>query len=204
MSLLRRARGRDDEGAARWIVVGLGNPGDRYERTRHNAGAVVVDELLRRNSASFRRHKTGCLVAEAGAGDGRYVLARPVSYMNESGRPVAQLVRWYKASPDRLIVVHDEIDIPFGDIRVKWGGGTAGHNGLRSIAAHLGTNDFARVRFGVSRPGGHREAADHVLAEFSNSERRSLPDLISTAADVVERILEVGVERTMNEVNTRT
>lgn len=196
-------RGRPDSDDSRWIIVGLGNPGSRYEKTRHNAGALVIDELLQRNSASFKRHKSGCLVAEVGFGDSRMVLARPTSYMNESGRPLRELVRWYKSSPDHLVVVHDEIDIPFGEVRIKSGGGTAGHNGLKSIGSHLGTKDFVRVRVGVSRPGGSREAADHVLSEFSGAERRELPEILSRAADAAERITEAGVERAMNEVNTR-
>src|ERR687894_688369 len=106
-------RGRPESSDSRWIVAGLGNPGPRYEKTRHNVGALVVDELLERNDASFKRHKSGCLVAEAGFGEGRIVIARPISYMNESGRPLRELVRWYKSAPDRLVVVHDEIDIPF-------------------------------------------------------------------------------------------
>ena len=184
--------------------MGLGNPGDRYERTRHNAGAMVIAELAGRERLSLKRHKTGCLVAETGIGDRRLVLTRPTAFMNESGRQVAQLVRWYKAPPDRVVVVHDEIDIPFGDIRIKLGGGTAGHNGLRSVASHLGSNDFARVRFGVSRPRGRQDPADYVLLEVSGAERKDLEHLIARAADAVERIVETSVERAMNEVNTRS
>lgn len=183
--------------------MGLGNPGARYERTRHNAGVFVIEELLERNGTSFKRHKSGCVVAETGTGEQRMVLARPMSYMNESGRPVRELVRWYKVPTEHLLVVHDEIDIPFGQVRVKLGGGTAGHNGLNSVASHLGTKEFARVRIGVSRPRGTKEAADYVLSEFSSAERRELDDIVGRAADAVERITEVGLERAMNEVNTR-
>ncbi len=136
-------------------------------------------------------------------GGRRVVLARPLSYMNESGRPTGQLVRYYKVPVERLIVLHDEIDIPFGEVRVKSGGGTAGHNGLGSIVNHIGSRDFVRVRVGVSRPRGRREAADHVLARFSRAELKELPDLLERAADAVERVIEVGVERAMNEFNTR-
>ena len=142
-------RGRPDPDGARWIIAGLGNPGPRYEKTRHNAGVLVVEELLRRNQATFKRHKSGCLVAETGFGDTRLVLARPISYMNESGRPLRELVRWYKSAVDHLVVIHDELDIPFGEVRIKFGGGTAGHNGLNSLASHLGSKEFARVRVGV-------------------------------------------------------
>ena len=200
MGLFGRSR---SDGATRWIVVGLGNPGARYERTRHNAGVFVIEELLRRTGVSFKRHKSGCVVAEAGLGDERVVFARPMSYMNESGRPVRELVRWYKQQPERLVVVHDEIDIPFGEIRIKLGGGTAGHNGLNSVASHMGTKDFTRVRIGVSRPRGDRDPADYVLSEFSAAERKQLDDVIGRAADAVERIVEVGIERAMNEINTR-
>ena len=131
------------------------------------------------------------------------MLATPVSYMNESGGPVGRLVRWYKVPPADLVVVHDEIDIPFGEVRIKAGGGTAGHNGLGSLVAHLGTKDFLRVRVGVGRPRGRKAAADHVLDTFSAAERKELPFLLDTAADAVELIVSEGVERAMNEVNTR-
>lgn len=199
MPLFRRAR---DDAPDRTVVVGLGNPGAEYAGTRHNAGARVVELLAERVSGTWKRHKTGCLVAEAQLAGERVVLARPTSYMNESGRPVGSLLRWYKTSPTELIVVHDEIDIPFGEVRIKVGGGTAGHNGLGSLIAHLGTKDFIRVRVGVGRPRG-RGAAGHVLDGFSGAERKELPDLLERAADAVERILEAGTERAMNEVNTR-
>ena len=197
-------RGRPAPDSSRWIIAGLGNPGSRYEKTRHNAGALVVDELGQRNHVSFKRHKSGCLVAEAGFGDNRVVLARPASYMNESGRPLRELARWYKVAPDHLVVVHDELDVTFGEVRVKLGGGTAGHNGLNSIASHLGTNEFPRVRVGISRPRGGRDAADYVLSDFSSAERKELDEVVARAADAAERITEVGVERAMNEVNTRS
>jgi peptidyl-tRNA hydrolase, PTH1 family len=183
--------------------VGLGNPGAEYEGTRHNAGARVVAVLLERTGASLKRHKSGCLVAETTLAGKRSVLATPVSYMNESGGPVGRLVRWYKVPAADLVVVHDEIDIPFGEVRVKAGGGTAGHNGLGSLVAHLGTKDFLRVRVGVGRPRGRKAAADHVLDKFSAAERKELPFLLDAAADAVELILEHGPERAMNEVNTR-
>jgi PTH1 family peptidyl-tRNA hydrolase len=199
--LFRRSEKNGSDG--RWIIVGLGNPGPRYENTRHNVGVQVLELLLERAGASLKSHKSGCLAAETNIAGEKVVLARAMSYMNESGGPVGRLVRWYKAAPDHLIVVHDEIDIPFGEIRVKFGGGTAGHNGLRSLASHLGTNEFIRIRVGVSRPRGQREAADHVLDEFSRAERSELSDILDRAGDAVESIVSNGVERTMNEVNTR-
>ena len=202
MSLFRRSRSR--EVGDRWVVVGLGNPGERYAETRHNVGAMTLDALLERTSTSLKRHKSGCLIADATLAGERTVLARPTAFMNESGRPVRDLAKWYKTPAGNVIVVHDELDIPFGDVRVKNGGGTAGHNGLRSLVSHLGTSDFARVRVGIGRPGADRDAVDHVLARFSSSERRQLPGVLDDAADAVERVLEHGVERAMNDVNTRT
>jgi peptidyl-tRNA hydrolase, PTH1 family len=181
--------------------VGLGNPGQRYARTRHNAGAMVLDELLDRSGAKLKSHKSGCLVAEVTMAGERVVLARPTSYMNESGRPIRELARWYKVEAGDIIVVHDEIDLPFGEVRIKSGGGTAGHNGLGSIVNHLSTKDFTRVRVGVGRPRG--EGVEHVLGEFSGAQRKELPDVIARAADATERILEAGLERAMNETNTR-
>jgi PTH1 family peptidyl-tRNA hydrolase len=201
MPLFRRAR--DEDAPDRTIVVGLGNPGAEYAATRHNAGARVVELLAERSSGTWKRHKSGCLVAEATVAGRRVVLARPTSYMNESGGPVGRLLRWYKTAPADLLVVHDEIDIPFGEVRVKVGGGTAGHNGLGSLVSHLGTRDFVRVRVGVGRPRGRAGAAGHVLDGFSGAERKELPDLVERSAAAVERILEAGVERAMNEVNTR-
>jgi PTH1 family peptidyl-tRNA hydrolase len=200
---LFRRRSSEPPTGARWIVAGLGNPGDRYARTRHNIGAMVIAVLLERVGASLKRHKTGSLVAETTIEGRRVVLARAMSHMNESGRPLGELARWYKTPAERFVAVHDEIDIPFGTVRVKLGGGTAGHNGLRSVESHLGTKDFLRVRVGVGRPRGLGDAVDHVLSEFSASERKELPDVLSKAADAVELIIASGSERAMNEVNTR-
>jgi PTH1 family peptidyl-tRNA hydrolase len=187
----------------RWLIAGLGNPGDRYARTRHNAGAMALEELVGRVGASLKRHKSGCLIAETDISGERAILARPVSYMNESGRPLRALASYFKIPIERTIVIHDEVDLPFGDVRVKSGGGTAGHNGLASVVAHFGSTDFLRVRIGVSRPRGAKDAADHVLDEFSAAERKDLPEIIQRAADAVERIVEAGVDRAMNEFNTR-
>lgn len=201
MALFRRAARPGDED--RWIVVGLGNPGEKYSSTRHNMGAMVIEVLLGRAGASLKSHKSGCAIAETTLSGERVVLARPTTYMNDSGRPVRELARWYKVQPDRLIVVHDELDIPFEEVRVKDGGGTAGHNGLGSIASHLGTRAFVRIRVGIGRPPSRRGAVDHVLDTFSSSERKELPFVIERAADAVESIIADGVERAMNEFNTR-
>lgn len=198
MSLFRSKR--PDDGGDRWIVVGLGNPGPKYAGNRHNIGAIVVEEIASDRGARLKSHKSGCLIAEAGG----LVVARPTSFMNESGRPTSGLLRFYKVEPSRLIVVHDELDISFGDIRVKFGGGVAGHNGLKSVAQHMGTKDFVRIRFGISRPPGQRDPADYVLSDFSRSERDELPHLIGQAKDAVDTIVQSGVEKAMNVVNTRT
>ncbi len=163
---------------------------------------MVLDVLADRAGVAPKRHKSGCLVAETLLAGERTVLARPTTFMNDSGQQVGALVRFYKASPDRVVVVHDELDIRFGEVRIKRGGGTAGHNGLRSLASHLHTQDFLRVRVGISRPG-RRDPADYVLSDFGSTERRELPAVLEQAADAVERIVEVGPDRAMNELNTR-
>lgn len=200
MSLFRRsARDADD----RWVIVGLGNPGEKYAKTRHNMGVMVIDVLLERVRGSLKSHKSGCLIAESDLSGERVVLARSTSYMNDSGRPIRELARWYKVPPERLIVVHDELDIEFEEIRVKQGGGTAGHNGLGSIASHLGTRDFLRVRVGIGRPRGRSGAVGHVLDGFSSAEKKELPFILERAADAVEAIVSDGVEQAMNRFNAK-
>ncbi|MFN2587466.1 MAG: aminoacyl-tRNA hydrolase [Actinomycetota bacterium] len=202
MPLFRRSAHHARNGD-RHVVVGLGNPGERYARTRHNAGALTIGVLLERTGGTLKSHKSGCLVAEGSLGGTRVVLARPTSYMNESGRPVGALLRWYKQPAGNLVVVHDELDIPFGEVRVKAGGGTAGHNGLGSIVGHIGTKEFARVRVGIGRPPGFKDAVGHVLEGFSAAERKELPFVLEAAADAVEAVVTSGIERAMNEFNTR-
>ncbi|MDP9233433.1 MAG: aminoacyl-tRNA hydrolase [Actinomycetota bacterium] len=198
MPLFRRDSARPDD--ERWAIVGLGNPGDRYARNRHNVGALVLSSLT---DARFKTHKSGCLVAETSVSGHRVVLARPMTYMNESGRAVRQLLSWYKIPLERLIVIHDELDIRFGEIRIKRGGGTAGHNGLKSVVSHLGSQDFLRVRIGVSRPPGPQDPADYVLNDFSAAQRKDLEDVIARAGTAVETILDQGAERAMNAINER-
>ena len=178
-----------------WLVVGLGNPGPGYAATRHNVGQMVVDELARRGSLTFKTHKTNATVAEGRIDPGgpRFVLAKPNTYMNVSGGPVAQLLRFYSLEPSRLIVVHDELDIPFDTLKLKSGGGHGGHNGVRDVIAAIGTGDFVRVRVGVGRPPGSRDAAEHVLKAFSAAERETLPILVGEAADAVEQIAAEGL-----------
>jgi PTH1 family peptidyl-tRNA hydrolase len=199
MRLFRRDSEHSGDGQ-RWAVVGLGNPGERYAGNRHNAGAMVLGYLTQER---FKTHKSGCLVAETSVAGQRAVLARPMSFMNESGRPVRQLLDWYKIPVEQLIVAYDELDIRFGEIRIKSGGGTAGHNGVKSLVAHLGTNDFLRVRVGVSRPSGPQDPADYVLSDFSSAQKKELDEVLSRAATAVEKILEDGPERAMNDINER-
>ena len=183
-----------------WLVVGLGNPGPGYASTRHNVGQMVLDELAERGRLTFKTHKTNATVAEGRLSPGgpRFVLAKPNTYMNVSGGPVSQLLRFYSLDPSRLIVVHDELDIPFDTIRLKHGGGHGGHNGVRDVIAAIGTGDFTRVRVGVGRPPGSAAAADHVLKAFSTAERKNLPILIADAADAVEHIAAEGVTAAQN------
>ena len=191
-----------------WLVVGLGNPGPAYAGHRHNVGYLVVEELAARMGSSFRSHKSGRAdVVEArlgvpGTPGPRVVLARPRCYMNESGGPVKALATFYKLEPEQLVVVHDEIDIPFGTLRVKLGGGDNGHNGLRSLRASLGTGDFYRVRAGVGRPPGRQEVADFVLSNYSTVERKELPFQVDRAADAVESLMTDGLAETQQRFNS--
>ena len=178
-----------------WLVVGLGNPGPGYAGNRHNVGQMVLAELADRVSAPFKSHRTNASVAEGrtGAQGPRLILAKPSSFMNVSGAPVAALLRFYKIEPDHLIVIHDELDIPYDTLRLKSGGGHGGHNGVRDIIAALGTGDFTRIRVGVGRPPGRQPAADYVLKDFSGDERKTLPNLLADAADAVELVARDGL-----------
>ncbi|WP_349901855.1 aminoacyl-tRNA hydrolase [Parafrigoribacterium humi] len=187
-----------------WLVVGLGNPGPDYAGNRHNVGQMALAELADRASATFKSHKAGATVAESRSGlEGpRLILAKPNSFMNLSGGAVAGLLRFFSLDPSRLIVLHDELDIPFDTLRLKFGGGHGGHNGLRDIIAAIGTPDFTRVRIGVGRPPGRMPAADFVLRDFSAEERKVLPNLLSDAADAVEQIAGEGLTAAQLRVHT--
>jgi peptidyl-tRNA hydrolase, PTH1 family len=181
--------------AETWLVVGLGNPGPRYELTRHNVGQLVVDELADRRGESFRAHKANARIAETWLRPGgpKLVLAKPNSFMNVSGGPVAGLASFYGIDPSRVVVVHDELDIPFDTIKLKVGGGHGGHNGVRDVAKALGTADFPRVRVGIGRPPGRQDPADWVLDPFGAADRKTLPILLSDAADAVEELIGDGL-----------
>jgi PTH1 family peptidyl-tRNA hydrolase len=182
----------------RWIIAGLGNPGPEYAGNRHNAGYMVVDLLAERIGSRFKAHRTRNEVADGRLAGIPVTLAKPRTFMNTSGGPVAALASFYKVPPERVIVVHDELDIPFGAIRLKLGGGDNGHNGLRSITRSLGTNDYYRVRFGIGRPPGRMDAATFVLRDFSTAERKELPLFIDRCADAVETLLSKGMAAAQN------
>jgi peptidyl-tRNA hydrolase, PTH1 family len=184
------------------LVVGLGNPGPEYAAHRHNIGFLVADLLAGRIGATFSRHrKARARVAEGflgGPGGRKLILAEPQSFMNLAGGPVSGLAGFYSITPDRIVVVHDELDIPFGAVRVKQDGGEGGHNGLRSISKSLGTRDYLRVRCGIGRPPGRMDPADFVLRGFSTVERKELDLMVERAADAVEGLVERGLEWTQN------
>jgi PTH1 family peptidyl-tRNA hydrolase len=189
-----------------WLIVGLGNPGPAYATTRHNVGAMLVAELATGASVKLSRHKR--ILAETAEthfgfpGDREpIVLCQPLSYMNESGGPVKSAMSFYDVEPDRLVVIHDELDIDFAAIRIKKGGGDGGHNGLKSIRKAIGTGDYFRVRLGIGRPPGRQAPADFVLQPFSSSERSELPGFLHRAAKCVETLVRQGLEVAQNEFN---
>jgi PTH1 family peptidyl-tRNA hydrolase len=186
---------------ADWLVVGLGNPGQEYAHTRHNVGADVVEILARRHDGRLRPGKERARVDEVRIGPSRVALAIPQQWMNDSGDAVRRLVRRYGVTPEHLVVVHDELDLPTAQLRVKSGGGLAGHNGLRSITAHLHDDAFARVRIGVSKPASKERGADHVLSQFSKREQADVDVTLEHAADAVELIANDGVDAAMNRYN---
>lgn len=184
------------------LVVGLGNPGPNYAKTRHNLGFMVADILAERIGSGFKVHKkSGAEVTTGRLGNRAVILAKPRVYMNESGRQVGPLASFYSVSPADVVVLHDELDIDFGRIRLKLGGGEGGHNGLRSVAATLGTKDFQRVRIGVGRPPGRKDPAAYVLETFSTVERPEVPLLCENAADATELLLAEGLESAQNTVH---
>ena len=191
-----------------WLVVGLGNPGPAYAGHRHNVGYLVDDVLAERMGSPFRAHKSGRAdvvegrLGPVGAETPRVVLARARSYMNESGGAVSTLAKFYKVPPERIIAVHDELDIPYGALRIKLGGGDNGHNGLRSMRSSLGTGDFYRVRVGIGRPPGRQDPADFVLSNYTATERKELEINVVEAADAVQSLVADGLEKTQQRFNS--
>jgi PTH1 family peptidyl-tRNA hydrolase len=196
------ADGSTDWGASEVaLVVGLGNPGPGYAGNRHNVGFMVLDELARRAGGRFTSHKAGTDVLETRLAERRVVLARPRSFMNVSGAAVAETARFFKIPPTDVVVVHDDLDLDHGVLRLKRGGGEGGHNGLRSISACLGSRDYLRVRFGIGRPPGRMDPADFVLLDFSAVQRRELDLLVDRCADAVEQLLAQGLAATQNQLH---
>ncbi|MGW7051806.1 aminoacyl-tRNA hydrolase [Streptomyces sp. NPDC054887] len=194
------------DAAAPWLIVGLGNPGPDYAANRHNVGFMVADLLAERMRAKFKAHKARAQVVEGrvgppGPAGRRVVLAKPQSYMNLSGGPVTALRDFYKVPTERIVAVHDELDIDYGTLRVKLGGGDNGHNGLKSMTKSMGP-DYHRVRFGIGRPPGRMQVADFVLKDFSSAERKELDYFVDRAADAVECLVTEGLERAQSAYNS--
>ena len=189
-----------------WLVVGLGNPGDQYAATRHNVGQMVIDELVRRNSIKLSVHKSRSDVAAYKLGVGEnmqsIILAKSKGYMNETGGPIKALAKFYSVETKNIIALHDELDIEFSTIRSKFGGGDNGHNGLKSMTSAFGTAEYYRVRLGIGRPMGQQDPADFVLKAFSKIEQKDLGEFIVRGADVVESLINNGLELTQTRYNS--
>ncbi len=189
-----------------WLVVGLGNPGDQYAATRHNVGQMVIDQLVKRHSIKLASHKSRTHIAAYKLGVGidahQIILAKSQNYMNETGGPIKALANFYSVGPEKIIVLHDELDISFAAIRTKLGGGDNGHNGLKSMTSAFNTPDYYRVRLGIGRPMGQQDPADFVLKQFSKEEKKDLDEFIERGADVVEFLIEKGLELTQGKFNS--
>lgn len=206
--LLGRSSATDRQDAEvaddRWLVAGLGNPGPEYAGNRHNLGFGVADLLASRIGSGFKRDRSRVYAATGrlggpGVGGSPVLIVKPTTFMNLSGGPIASVSNFYKIPPDRTLVVHDELDLPFGTVRLKLGGGDNGHNGLRSVTSSLGTREYYRVRVGVGRPPGRQDPADFLLRDFTSAERKELPLIIDHAADAVEALLADGLAAAQNE-----
>ena len=189
-----------------WIIVGLGNPGEQYEATRHNVGQMVIDELAKRHSVKLSTHKSRTDIAAYKLGVGvaafSVILAKSKSYMNESGGPIKALANFYSVEPNQIIVLHDELDIPYAAIRAKVAGGDNGHNGLKSLTSAFDSPEYFRVRLGIGRPMGQQDPADFVLKQFSKEEKKELADFLYRGADVVESLIEKGLDFTQSKYNS--
>lgn len=206
LSRLRGASGDPEMPGDRWLIVGLGNPEHEYGGTRHNVGADAVRALAAQLGLSFKPHKSGCIVADGFSRPGgeALTLALPTSYMNLSGGPVQQAAKFYKVPPERIVVAHDELDLPPASLRLKAGGGVAGHNGLKDIRQRLGTAEFLRVRIGVGRPPGRQSPADYVLKRFGAKEREEIDVTVAQAADAILHLVEHGLESAQNRYHAGT
>jgi PTH1 family peptidyl-tRNA hydrolase len=186
-----------------WMVAGLGNPGRQYAGSRHNAGFMVVDEILRRADAEAPRARMGAELSEASVGGTKVICCKPMEFMNVSGAAISRAAGFWKIPPGQILVVHDDMDLDLGRMKLVEGGGTGGHNGLRSIVASLGTEAFCRLRFGIGRPPPNWEGADFVLADFTTQERQILSNLVEEAADAAQSIVKGGLVAAMNKFNRR-
>ena len=189
-----------------WLVVGLGNPGDEYAATRHNVGQMVIDHLAKRHNVKLSSHKSRTDIAAyklgVGADMNSIILAKSKSYMNESGGPIKALASFYSVEPEKIIVLHDELDIGYAAIRTKVAGGDNGHNGLKSLTSSFGTAKYFRVRLGIGRPMGQQDPADFVLKQFSKEENKTLDEFIDRGADCVEFLIEKGLDLTQSKFNS--
>lgn len=200
--MLRRRRDAARTGTSSdWLIVGLGNPGKEYELTRHNVGAEAVNLLANRHGAKLRNHKERALVDEVRMGEQRVALAIPTTYMNDSGDSLRRLVKRFGVEPEQVIVIHDELDLPVAQLRMKVGGGVAGHNGLRSIKSHLHSDKFLRIRIGVGKPASKEHGADYVLKKFSPRERNEIDVTLAQSAAAVELIVTQGIDAAMNQLH---
>lgn len=184
-----------------FLIVGLGNPGPEYKENRHNVGFMVLDELAKGLGVKFGKVQSNALVAQFGSGAGRLILAKPRTFMNNSGSAVGPLVRFYKVPLEKLLVIYDDVDLPFETLRLRGEGGSAGQNGMKSIIERLGTEEFARMRVGISRPKGRMRTPDHVLQDFSPDEQDVLPFVLRRAAEAVETFIHEGLAAAMNKYN---
>lgn len=204
MGLFGRSDKSTPNGSFDVLVVGLGNPGKQYARSRHNVGEEVVNELARRHGGELRAGRDSAMVDDVHIGTKRVVLSFPLTFMNESGQAVRKVMRRYGfKGAECLIVVQDELDLPPGAVKIKKGGGLGGHNGLKSISAHVGTHDYVRVRIGIGKPGNKEHGVSHVLSKVPPSERQELDRAVIVAADAVESILENGLNAAMNAFNAK-
>jgi PTH1 family peptidyl-tRNA hydrolase len=185
----------------RWLIAGLGNPGPPYAGNRHNVGYMCCDELAGELGVTFKRDRSRTLAGTGTMAAASVVLAKPMSFMNVSGGPVAALRSFYKIPDERIIVIHDELDLAFGTVRLKLGGGDNGHNGLRSVTAALGSREYYRIRIGIGRPPGRMDPADFVLRDFSPAERKELPEILGRGADSVRILMERGLSAAQNEMH---
>ena len=184
-----------------YLIVGLGNPGPKYRHNRHNVGFMVVDAFAERALIPIRRVEFRALIGKGERADQRLILAKPQTYMNNSGQAVGALARFYKVPVERLLVVHDDLDLPFGTLRLRPSGGAGGQRGMRSIIARLGTQDFSRLRVGISRPHGRMDPSDYVLHDFDTPQAEFLPEVLGRAADAIDMFIKRGIEQAMNEFN---